>query len=84
MRYSIFAIVALASAAFAQNCGPAYGNEICAAGKCCTFLPGIMTRFGSNILYRQPVRMGMSISFLRFHVVSNHAEYAKAPKLWTS
>lgn len=36
MRYSIFAVVALASAVFAQNCGPSYGNQICAAGKCCS------------------------------------------------
>jgi len=36
MRSIILAVVALASAALAQNCGPNYNNQICAAGKCCS------------------------------------------------
>lgn len=36
MRSILIAVVALASAAFAQNCGPQYGNQVCAAGKCCS------------------------------------------------
>ncbi|KAH7116874.1 chitin binding protein 6 [Dendryphion nanum] len=36
MRSALIAIVALASAAFAQNCGPQYGNQVCAANTCCS------------------------------------------------
>ncbi|KAF2273278.1 uncharacterized protein EI97DRAFT_436158 [Westerdykella ornata] len=37
MRASLFTFVAvLAGAAWAQNCGPQYGNQVCAAGLCCS------------------------------------------------
>ncbi|KAF2465920.1 uncharacterized protein BDR25DRAFT_328330 [Lindgomyces ingoldianus] len=36
MRAFVLAVVGLASAALAQNCGPKYSNQICAAGKCCS------------------------------------------------
>ncbi|ORY18814.1 hypothetical protein BCR34DRAFT_553552 [Clohesyomyces aquaticus] len=36
MRAFILAVLGLASTALAQNCGPSYKNQICAAGKCCS------------------------------------------------
>ncbi|KAG7005332.1 hypothetical protein G7Y79_00020g048600 [Physcia stellaris] len=36
MRFSILIASVFAAAAAAQNCGPSYGNQKCAAGKCCS------------------------------------------------
>lgn len=36
MRAVIFTVVSLAAAALAQNCGPEYNNQVCAAGNCCS------------------------------------------------
>lgn len=36
MRASILISACFAAIALAQNCGPAYGNQKCAAGKCCS------------------------------------------------
>lgn len=36
MRGAIFAVIAAASVALAQNCGPQYGNQVCASGNCCS------------------------------------------------
>lgn len=34
---SVLIALAAASSTFAQNCGPKYGNQVCAPGNCCTF-----------------------------------------------
>lgn len=61
MRAVILSIVALASSAFAQNCGPAYANQNCEAGKCCEYaLIGATIVDASNISCRQPVWLGTS------------------------
>lgn len=36
MRAFTLAFLSLASVAVAQNCGPQYNNQVCAAGKCCS------------------------------------------------
>ncbi|CAL8574401.1 hypothetical protein XPA_000361 [Xanthoria parietina] len=36
MRYSIFIAACFAAAGLAQNCGPAFANQKCAAGTCCS------------------------------------------------
>ncbi|KAL8809494.1 MAG: hypothetical protein Q9200_003362 [Gallowayella weberi] len=36
MRYSIFIATCFAAVGLAQNCGPAFGNQKCAAGNCCS------------------------------------------------
>ncbi|KAG0644141.1 hypothetical protein HOY80DRAFT_1013659 [Tuber brumale] len=35
-RLSLFVVLGLVTSVFAQNCGPAYGGQICAAGNCCS------------------------------------------------
>ncbi|RPA95168.1 hypothetical protein L873DRAFT_1813353 [Choiromyces venosus 120613-1] len=35
-RLSLFVVFGLVTSVFAQNCGPAYGGQICAAGTCCS------------------------------------------------
>ena len=41
MRFSLLIASAFAAVAVAQNCGPSYGNQKCAAGKCCKSCPWI-------------------------------------------
>ncbi|KAF2197472.1 hypothetical protein GQ43DRAFT_444230 [Delitschia confertaspora ATCC 74209] len=36
MRVSVIASALFAGVALAQNCGPQYGNQVCAAGNCCS------------------------------------------------
>jgi hypothetical protein len=63
MRSFIITALSLASVVLAQNCGPNYNNQVCDAGKCCRTPNSRYT--GQNKLifnYRQPVRMGTSIT----------------------
>jgi hypothetical protein len=35
MRVVVFTFLSLASAAFVENCGPKYSNQVCDPGQCC-------------------------------------------------
>jgi hypothetical protein len=35
MRAAVFTFLSLASAAFVENCGPKYSNQLCDPGQCC-------------------------------------------------
>ena len=62
MRFSLLIASVFAAAAVAQNCGPSYGNQKCAAGKCCSQYgwvrptspsPSIKDRSANMVLNRQ-------------------------------
>lgn len=46
MHLSLLAVSLLGAVALAQNCGPSYGNQKCAAGACCKL-------FTKRLLYRE-------------------------------
>lgn len=48
MRGFILALLSLIAITAAQNCGPKYSNQVCAAGKCCPFFPRPMHRVSSD------------------------------------
>ena len=64
MRYSIFLAACFAAAGLAQNCGPAFGNQKCAAGNCCTSIETFRVPksdvpwTAADQIFRQSVRMG--------------------------
>ena len=64
MRFSLFIASAFAAAAVAQNCGPTYGNQKCAAGKCCMKAPFFpmppqhAKQFSDKYSHRQSIRLG--------------------------